>query len=95
MNDKVSDYAKKMYIKLEPAEIEIAENALDNMESDFKEIIVNFPEINTLRVMTHTIEIDDVILRDDNPIESPEISELFKNASHVNGREIEVPKVVG
>ena len=94
MNETLKNCQKKMYFNLTDEETQACLEALAKRQAEFEEINSNFPKLVEVAPMTHTITIDEVILREDVPVASPSVEELFKNASHVNGREIEVPKVV-
>jgi len=95
VNKVIENATAKMYIKLSDEELKIVTKALEVMTNDFMVINKNFPKLSALEPMTHTIQIDEVILNEDIPCEPTDVKELLKNATHVNGREIEVPKVVG
>jgi len=93
--DVLDNCQRKMYIKLDANEEQISLIAIEEMDKAFKDIETKFPNLTNTPPMTHTIEINDIVLREDVPLESTDIEELLKNATNINGREIEVPKVVG
>ena len=97
MNDyeKVAkNCAKKMFINISNEEIIAFAKKLEEMDNEFTLLEEKFPDIDKVKPLTHIIDLPNKIMREDNPIESTPIEELLKNSKHVNGREIEVPKVV-
>lgn len=95
MKKIINEAAHKIMIQLSTDDESELEKELEVLSSEWVSIIECFPNLKDVLPMTHTINIDDVILRSDEPVPAPELKELFKNATHVKGREIEVPKVVG
>ena len=92
--EEIEHHASKMMINITEKEIKEIINDLEALSLEFDKID-SINGIKDVEPMTHTIDIPECILRSDIPIDSPPIEELFKNATHVNNREIEVPKVVG
>ena len=89
----VDDLANKLLIGLTPEENEMV---LDEFEIIDKSIdIINEIEgIENIEPMTHALDDFEVDLREDLSLESIKIDDALKNAGAVEGREIEVPKVV-
>ena len=92
--EMVDDYADKLLIGLTKEENELVLKEFDVIEKNM-EIIANYPDIDKVAPMVHAL--DDFVyeLREDEALESVEIDELLKNCDRYDGREIEVPKVVG
>jgi len=90
----VDDYAEKLLIGLTEEE---NKQVLDEFDIiDKKCDIVNLiPNISQVEPMTHCLDDFEVKLREDVAEDSVAIEELLANCERVNGREIEVPKVVG
>ena len=67
---------------------------------EFKIIDANIDKINNIegieniKPMTHCLDDFKCELREDVAIESPSIDDLLANCDKVDGREVEVPKVV-
>lgn len=91
--EMVDDYANKLLIGLTPEENEMV---LDEFEIIDKSIdMINEIEgIENIEPMTHCLDNFEVDLREDIPEESINLEDALKNAGKVEGREIEVPKVV-
>lgn len=91
--EMVDDYANKLLIGLTPEENEMV---LDEFEIIDKSIdMINEIEgIENIEPMTHPLDDFEVDLREDIPEESIKLEDALKNAGKVEGREIEVPKVV-
>ena len=74
------------------------ENAM--ILSEFKIIDANIDKINNIKgienakPMTHALDDFEVTLREDISEESPSIDKLLANCDQIDGREVEVPKVV-
>ena len=50
--------------------------------------------IENVKPMTHALDDFEFVLREDECTPTPDIEDLLKNADAVDGREVEVPKVV-
>lgn len=59
------------------------------------DVIADFPDIEKIEPMTHALDDFTYTLREDVKEESVPIEDLLKNCDRYDGREIEVPKVVG
>ena len=92
--EMVDDYAEKLLIGLTDEENKMV---LDEFEAIDKNIdlINEIPDIEKIEPMTHAL--DDFVfeLREDVAKESIPIEDALRNAGATDGREIEVPKVVG
>jgi len=91
--EMVDDYANKLLIGLTAEENKMV---LDEFETIDKTIdMINQIEgLSELEPMTHTLDDFVYVLREDIAEESIPIDEALKNAGAIEGREIEVPKVV-
>ena len=89
----VDDFAHKLLFNLTPEENELV---LDEFEiiDETLDLINEIEGLDALEPMTHSL--DDFVfeLREDEAETSIPIEEALKNAGKVEGREIEVPKVV-
>ena len=92
--EEIVYHAGKMMLKLSEVEVNDVITELEALSLEFDKIN-NIPSLKDTPLMTHTIDIPDLILREDIPLDSPDIDELLKNTTHRNDREVEVPKVVG
>ena len=82
--EMVDDYANKLLISLTDEE-----NKMVLEEFDY------IPNISEVEPMTHALDDFDVVLSDDVSKPSVPIEDLLRNADDIDGREIEVVKVVG
>ncbi len=91
--EMVDDYAEKLLIGLTDEENKMV---LDEFEAIDKsiDIINNIEGIEKIEPMTHALDDFCFNLRDDIAKESISIEDALKNAAKIDGREIEVPKVV-
>ncbi len=91
--EMVDDYADKLLIGLTPEENKMV---LDEFEAIDKsiDVINEIPNISEVIPMTHALDDFAFELREDIAEESIPIDEALRNAGGVEGREIEVPKVV-
>ncbi len=91
--EMVDDYAEKLLIGLTPEENKMV---LDEFEAIDKSIdnINKIKDISSATPMTHAL--DDFVfnLREDIAEDSIPINDALRNAGAIEGREIEVPKVV-
>lgn len=91
--EMVDDYADKLLIGLTEEENKMV---LDEFEIIDKTIdVINEIEgINDIEPMTHALDDFSFSLREDVACESIPIEDALKNSGKIEGREIEVPKVV-
>ena len=92
--EMVNDYAEKLLIGLTEEENKQVLNEFDVIDASI-DLINKIPGINEVEPMTHCLDDFEVKLREDVAEDSVAIEELLANCERVNGREIEVPKVVG
>lgn len=90
----IKDYADKLLIGLSEEEAEMILAEFNIIEQNM-ELISNIPNISEVTPMTHTLDDFEYILRDDEAKESVRIDKLLQNCDKYEGREVEVPKVVG
>lgn len=92
--EMVDDYADKLLIGLTEEENKMVLEEFGIID----EIINTINEIEGIEKvepMTHTLDDFEYELREDIEEESVPIEELLQNCDRHNGREVEVPKVVG
>ena len=93
--EMIDDYADKLLIGLTKEERTNIQEEFDEIEKNM-DLINKIPNINTAEPLSYPFEmvLDD--LRSDDEIgEEIPIEELLKNCDQYEGREVEVPKVVG
>ena len=92
--EMVDDYADKLLIGLTDEE---NKNVLDEFEiiDETINIINEIKDIKNVEPMTHCLDDFTYELREDEPEESCALEDILKNCDVTNGREVEVPKVVG
>lgn len=92
--EMVVDYADKLLIGLNEEEIS---RVLDEFEVIDETIntINEIENISSVEPMTHCLDDFEYELREDEVEESCTLDEILSNCDLHNGREIEVPKVVG
>lgn len=92
--EMVDDYADKLLIGLTDEE---NKNVLDEFEiiDETINIINEIKDIKNVEPMTHCLDDFTYDLREDEPEESCALDDILKNCDVTNGREVEVPKVVG
>lgn len=92
--EMVQDYADKLLIGLTDEE---TSRVLDEFEVIDETIntINEIKDIEKVEPMTHCLDDFEYELREDIPEESCSLDDILSNCDLHNGREIEVPKVVG
>ena len=91
--EMVNDYAEKLLIGLTEEENKMVLDEFEIIDETI-DIINEIPELEKLEPMTHALDDFKFSLREDKDTESLPIKDALKNAGRVEGREIEVPKVV-
>ncbi len=99
MNDKftkemVDDYADKLLIGLTDEENKMVLEEFEIIDETIN-TINEIEGIEKIEPMAHTLDDFEYELREDEIEESVPIEDLLANCDVHNGREIEVPKVVG
>ena len=90
--EMVDDYAEKLLIGLTDEENKMVLEEFDAIDRNI-DLINEIPNIESVQPMTHALDFA-FELRCDVAKESIPIEDALKNAGSVDGREIEVPKVV-
>ena len=91
--EKVDKLADLLMIGLTPEENKMVLDEFNIIDENINKIN-KIEGIENVKPMTHAL--DDFVfeLREDKETETPAIEDLLKNADAVDGREVEVPKVV-
>ncbi len=90
----VDDLAAKLLIGLSPEENQMVLDEFAIIDEELSKVD-SFPDIKKIEPMTHTLDDFTFTLREDVASESIPIEEALKNCDKTEGREVEVPKVVG
>lgn len=90
----VDDLAQKLMIGLTREENKTVLDEFAVIKSNF-DLINEIPNIKDIKPMSFALEYPNLIIGEDKIIESIPLEELLSNSDQVEGREIEVPKVVG
>lgn len=93
-SEMVNDYAEKLLIGLTPEENKMVLDEFEIIDQNI-DIINEIEGISKIEPMTHALDDFEFSLREDEIEESIPIEDALRNAGRVEGREIEVPKVVG
>lgn len=92
--EMVDSYADKLLIGLTDEENQMVLDEFDVIDETIN-TINEIEGIEKVEPMTHTLDDFEYLLREDVTEESVPIDELLSNCDMHNGREVEVPKVVG
>ena len=93
--EKIDKYASDLLIGLTSEERDMIQSEFDEIEKNM-ELINNFPNIKDTDIMSYPFDMEVDELRSDDDIgEQIDINDLLSNCDQVEGREVEVPKVVG
>ena len=92
--EAILDYADKLLIGLDEEEINLILNEFDIIDYNM-ELITKIKDIAKVEPMTYALDNFNYELTLDEPEESPKIEELLQNCDVYEGREVEVPLVVG
>lgn len=90
----VDSLAEKLLIGLSSEENKMIIDEFDIIEENISKVDV-FENIKNIEPMTHCLDNFSFTLRSDEAKPSIPIEDLLKNCDNVEGREVEVPKVVG
>lgn len=93
-SEMVDSYANKLLIGLTKEENQMVLDEFEIIDQNC-DIVSEIEGIENVEPMTHCLDDFEVVLREDVAEDSVLIDELLKNADETNGREIELPKVVG
>ena len=91
--EMVDSYANKLLFNLTEEENQMVLDEFEVIDETI-DLINKIDGIDTLEPMTHALDAFVVDLREDIAEESIELKGALKNAGAIEGREIEVPKVV-
>ena len=93
--EKIDKYAKDLLIGLTDEERDMIQEEFDSIEKNMN-LINEIPNIKDVEPLSYPFEmyVDD-LREDTDEGEKIDIEELLSNCDVVEGREVEVPKVVG
>lgn len=93
--EQINDYADKLLIGLTSEEEDMIQSEFDEIEKNM-DFINEIPNIKDVEPLSYPFEmiLDDLRSDDDMGEEIP-IDVLLRNCDRVEGREVEIPKVVG
>lgn len=93
--EMIDDYADKLLIGLTEEERTNIQEEFDEIEKNM-DLINQIPNINDTEPLSYPFEmIIDDLRSDDEVMEEIPIDDLLRNCDQYEGREVEVPKVVG
>ena len=93
--EKIDKYASDLLIGLTTEERDMIQSEFDEIEKNM-ELINNIPNIKNTDIMSYPFDMEVSDLRSDDEVgEEIDIDDLLSNCDRVDGREVEVPKVVG
>jgi len=93
--EKIDKYASDLLIGLTSTERDMIQSEFDEIEKNM-ELINNIPNIKDTEIMSFPFDMEVESLRSDDVVgEQIDIKDLLSNCDRVDGREVEVPKVVG
>jgi aspartyl/glutamyl-tRNA(Asn/Gln) amidotransferase C subunit len=93
--EMIDNYADKLLIGLTEEERTMIQEEFDDIEKNM-ELINKIDGIKDVEPLSYPYEMEMDDLRSDDEIDGTiEIDTLLKNAGQIDGREVEVPKVVG
>lgn len=93
--EMIDDYADKLLIGLTEEERTNIQKEFDEIEKNM-DLINQIPNIKDTEPLSYPFEmIIDDLRSDDEVMEEIPIDDLLRNCDHYEGREVEVPKVVG
>lgn len=90
----VDSLADKLLIGLSPEENQMIIDEFDVIDENISKVD-SFENIKDIEPMTHCLDDFKFELRNDCATESVPIEDLLRNCEKTEGREVEVPKVVG
>jgi aspartyl/glutamyl-tRNA(Asn/Gln) amidotransferase C subunit len=92
--EKIDKYAHDLLIGLTEQERDMIQSEFDTIEKNM-DLINKIPNIKDVEPQSYPFEMEATELRDDNVEgEKIDIDDLLSNCDRVEGREVEVPKVV-
>ena len=93
--EKIDKYASDLLIGLTDEERNMIQSEFDEIEKNM-DLINEIPDIKDVEPLSYPFEMYVSDLRSDDEVgEEIDIKDLLSNCDRVDGREVEVPKVVG
>ena len=93
--EKIDKYASDLLIGLTDEERNMIQSEFDEIEKNM-DLINEIPDIKDVEPLSYPFEMYVSDLRSDDDVgEEIDIKDLLSNCDRVDGREVEVPKVVG
>lgn len=93
-SELVDDLAAKLLIGLSSEENQMVLDEFAIIDEELSKVD-SFENIKNIEPMTHTLDDFTFTLREDEAKEAISIEDALKNCDRTEGREVEVPKVVG
>ena len=93
--EKIDKYASDLLIGLTNEERDMIQEEFDTIEKNM-DLINKIPNIKDVEIQSFPFDMEVEDLRSDDEVgEQIDIEDLLSNCDRVEGREVEVPKVVG
>jgi len=92
--ETITGLADRLFINLSDEETNEVLDTLNFIDGQFEKIDV-IDGINNFEPLTQPFDLFTATMREDIPTDGESIENLLSNATHTEGREVEVPKVVG
>ena len=92
--EMMDSLAEKLLFKLTDEENKTLLSEFSVIEENMN-YINRIPDINKVEPLFYPFSLDSIKLRSDESASSLDVEDAFKNSGKVNGREVEVPRVVG
>ena len=93
--EKIDKYASDLLIDLTDEERNMIQEEFDTIEKNM-DLINKIPNIKDVEIQSYPFDMEVMDLRSDDEVgEQIDIEDLLLNCDRVEGREVEVPKVVG
>ena len=93
--EKIDKYANDLLIGLTEEERDMIQSEFDLIEKNI-DLINEIPNIKDVEIQSYPFDMEVEDLRSDDEVgEHIDIKDLLSNCDRVEGREVEVPKVVG
>ncbi len=93
-SELVDDLAEKLLIGLSKEENQMVLDEFTIIDENLQKV-EDFPNIKEVKPMTHCLDDFTFTLREDEAKPSIPIEDALRNCKQTEGREVEVPKVVG
>lgn len=89
----IDELASKLLIGLNEEENKMVLNEFNEIDHNMN-LINDIADIANIKPMTHPIELNEIVLRDDDEIEELKQEEVLQNAGEKNMVSVIIPKVV-